>query len=441
MDCHWFNDIDRCDAKLFIPKIRIPMMKLAMTGAPAVRCVVILVALWPSSAQAIPQAEFDTLFTQLDNSDYQLRVAAERTLTGYATTHLLTGQQVRAIQTANVNLEVSRECERIFGKFVESLQSYKDIQNEIKTQQTTPPKVNPVTGLVDSAGRFVFDDAKGSFHNVSTYDNYNLLQDHYIKIDTALRAGNVAVATAELQALRDAVAALPRGAFEFNFITPNGVRGIRYYAPQILAKIDAAQGMLIQFKIDLFNGGALDDSALPQPMPVKNAGVLPLGQSTQIALSAVVTPGSLLFLSTDDDGAPALAPQGYAFVSPVSILQSGDGLEVSGPINIDIEYGSASLLGIPSDVLRDLRIVRIANGQDFLLPTSFATPDFLTGHYTPDSLGIAADQFGEFGVVAPVPEPSTTTVILFGFGLAGGLNWLRKRTPWRVPTSLSRVTI
>jgi hypothetical protein len=62
--------------------------------------------------------------------------------------------------------------------------------------------------------------------------------------------------------------------------------------------------------------------------------------------------------------------------------------------------------------LPDVQIVRIANGQDFLLPTTFASPDFLTADYFSVANAVGSDQFGEFGLVIAVPEPSTWTMLV-----------------------------
>jgi hypothetical protein len=399
------------------------MKNLATLSLFTARCAVLLLAFWPSVSLAIPQDEFDSLFNQLDDAKFPVRNAAEQKLTEYATMHTLTGAQIRTIQTANVNLEVQKRSSRIFAAFVHTLTSYKDIQKAVQTVLTAPAEVNQVTGVTTRPGRFNFDDAKGRYSNMETHNNFRLLENGYLKINTALLAGNVAAAKDAMQALRADVAALDQNAFSSNFIAPNN-GGDRLNRNDILNKIDEGLGRLGQFRLDLINGGAADDSALPVPAPVMNAGLLPLGQSAQLALSVVTSTGSLLVLTTDEDDAPALAPEGYQFVSPVFLLQAGDGLGVSGPVSISLEFGSAALLGIPDSLLSDLRIVRIANDQDFLLPTNFSSPDFLTGQYTPDSLGVSPDQFGEFAIVMPVPEPGAMTV--FGVVLMGAVLWLHK---------------
>ncbi|HEX9170495.1 MAG TPA: PEP-CTERM sorting domain-containing protein, partial [Roseiarcus sp.] len=98
-----------------------------------------------------------------------------------------------------------------------------------------------------------------------------------------------------------------------------------------------------------------------------------------------------------------------------------------GEIGISIEYGSAALLGIPSSELPDVQIVRIANGQDSLLPTTFTSPDFLTADYVPFANAVGSDQFGEFGLVIAVPEASTWSMLLAAGAMLVVARGLRRR--------------
>jgi hypothetical protein len=87
--------------------------------------------------------------------------------------------------------------------------------------------------------------------------------------------------------------------------------------------------------------------------------------------SILPAPLSLLVIDATSE-APAIAPPGYAFLGPILDLEAEDRVSVSGEIGISIECAP---LGIPSSKLPDLQILRIADGQDFLLLTTLSSPE------------------------------------------------------------------
>jgi hypothetical protein len=281
----------------------------------------------------------------------------------------------------------------------------------VGAQQTRAPTFN-FDGSINQPGRYTFDEASGSYKSPQSITNRNLLETGWAMVNEALRVGNVTAATTALQNLRAAIAALPADAFNTSFLAPdNG--GPRLNQNAVLGKIDDALNEMKAFMLDLQFFGAQNERALPPPVGIAVAGVIPLGQSLSLSLASVPAPGSLLVTSFDTaSGAPALPPPDYAFLGPIFDLEAEEGLTVSGEIGISIEYGSAALLGIPSSELPDVQIVRIANGQDFLLPTTFTSPDFLTADYFSVANAVGSDQLGEFGLVIAVPEPSTWTMLV-----------------------------
>jgi hypothetical protein len=369
-----------------------------------------------------------TLLTGLGSAMFQTRESSEETLTGLATQHLLTADQIKSIQNlvVSTDLEVQQRAGRIFAAFVQTLPSYQAIMSLVGTQQTRAPTFN-FDGSINQPGRYTFDEAGGSYKSPQSITNRNLLETGWAMVNEALRVCNVAAATTALQNLRAAIAALPADAFNTSFLAPdNG--GPRLNQNAVLGKIDDALNEMKAFMLDLQFFGAQNEPALPPPVGIAVAGVISLGQSLSLSLTSLSAPGSLLVTSFDTtSGAPALPPPDYAFLGPIFDLEAEDGLSTSGEIGISIKYGSAALPGIPSSELPDVQIVRIANGQDSLLPTTFTSPDFLTADYVPFANAVGSDQFGEFGLVIAVPEASTWSMLLAAGAMLVVARGLRRR--------------
>jgi hypothetical protein len=302
----------------------------------------------PAPALALTQQEFNALLTGLGSAMFGTRESAEETLTGLATQHLLTADQIKSIQNlvVSTDLEVQQRAGRIFAAFVQTLPSYQAIMSLVGAQQTRAPTFN-FDGSINQPGRYTFDEASGSYKSPQSITNRNLLETGWAMVNEALRVGNVAAATTALQNLRAAIAALPADAFNTSFLAPdNG--GPRLNQNAVLGKIDDALNEMKAFMLDLQFFGAQNEPALPPPVGIAVAGVIPLGQSLSLSLASVPAPGSLLVTSSDTaSGAPALPPPDYAFLGPIFDLEAEEGLTVSGEIGISIEYGSAVLPAFP----------------------------------------------------------------------------------------------
>jgi hypothetical protein len=79
----------------------------------------------PAPALALTQQEFNALLTGLGSAMFGTRESAEETLTGLATQHLLTADQIKSIQNlvVSTDLEVQQRAGRIFAAFVQTLPS------------------------------------------------------------------------------------------------------------------------------------------------------------------------------------------------------------------------------------------------------------------------------------------------------------------------------
>jgi hypothetical protein len=215
-------------------------------------------------ADALTHQEFNALLMGLDSAMIGTRAAAEQTLTGLATQHALTAGQIASLQNlaVNGNLEEQQRAGRIFAAFVQTLPSYQTIMSLVATQQTRPIVFND-DGSVSQSGHYTFDEASGLSRTTQSIANYDLLIAGWIKVDAALRVGNVAAATTALQNLRAAIAALPANAFNTSFLAPdNG--GARLNQNAVLGKIDDALNQMKAFTLDLQFFGAQNEPALPR---------------------------------------------------------------------------------------------------------------------------------------------------------------------------------
>lgn len=375
-----------------------------------------------SYAQDVPM-----LIAQLGSANFSQREAAQKQLTDLATGHRLLGQ-VQLIQDAisSPDREISRRATQIFGAFVQTLPSYQDILNAAGVQLTRPVMFNPFTGETTQDGLFRFDAAKGSFRSprFASYDTYNALAAEWAPVQQALLVGNVANAKTALQNFKNVVNNLTNANVLFLDLRDRNNQLLD--KADLLNNIDQAIQELTAFRFDLLFGGAKDDPALPFQIPVQNAGAFPLGQSISLTLTtAPASPGSLLLFGWNPQSAPSTPPPGFEYVDDdIFTLEAQDGLIAAGTIGISIEYGSLQLLGNPVEDPSALEIVRIANGQDYLLPTQLTDSDFVSAFYAPDASAPGSDQFGEFAIVEPVPEPASFSVLLTAitlFLLAGRL--------------------
>ena len=367
----------------------------------------------------IPTDDFNQLFQQLNSNQFSQREVAQKRLTDLATTAQLTGSQLQTIQDAigGGNLEVSRRATEIFGAFVESLPSYQSIVKAAQVQLTRPVLFNPaiIDDNTTQIGKFRFGDAAGSFFSPGTtsHSAFTSLSDSWLAVQEALVVGNIAEARRALRNFRTTTNMLTDVEIVNLDIEDASGRALR--RNDLLGRIDAAIQELTSFQVDLLNGGARDDSSLPVPMPIRNAGLVPLGQSLALNLGLIASPGNLALFGPDSQSARSLAPPGFEFVGHIFDLQAQDGLLVGGSIGIAIEFGDVQLVGNPVRDPRGLQIVRIANGQDFFLPTTLIDTDHVSAGYMVDPSGLAGDQFGEFSLVQVVPAPAT--LVLTGAGL------------------------
>jgi hypothetical protein len=362
--------------------------------------------------------DFNQLFHQLNSNLFSQREAAQKRLTDLATNAQLTGAQLQAIQGAigGRDLEVSRRATEIFGAFVESLPSYQNLVKAAQVQLTRPVLFNPtiVDDNTTQIGKFRFGDATGSFFSPGTtsYGAFTSLSDSWLPVQKALVVGNIAEARQALRNFRMTMNMLTDVEIVNLDIEDAGGRALR--RNDLLARIDAAIPELVSFQFDLLNGGARDDSGLPVPMPIRNAGLVSLGQSLALNLGLIVSPSSVALFGPDSQSARSLPPSGFEFVGHIFDLQAQDGLLIGGSIGIDIEFGDVQLVGNPVHDPRRLQIVRIANGQDFFLPTILIDTERVSGAYSLDPSSMAGDQFGEFALVQAVPEPATLVLAAAG---------------------------
>lgn len=361
---------------------------------------------------------FDTLFRQLDSNAFAERESAQQRLTELATGAQLTGAQIQTLQQSisSPNLEVSRRATEIFAAFVRSLPSYRMLLDTAQVQLTRPVLTDPASGDTTQDGQFRFDAANGSFRGprFTSYDTFATLEQAWLPVQQALLVGNIGKARQELRNFRAAVENLTD--FGIIVLDLKDNAGQALGKADMLDKIDAAVRGLRAFQLDLHNGGARDDSALPVPTPIRTAGLVPLGASLQLTVEQVIVPGSLLLFGPDPDSARALAPPGFEFVGHLFDMQALDGLLAGGLLGIDIQFGDLQLIGNPVRDPHALQIVRITGGQAFFLPTALTGFDRVAAHYMA-ATAAGSDQFGQFAIVQRIPEPAPLHLLPAGAAL------------------------
>ncbi|MBL8473254.1 MAG: hypothetical protein KF778_14440 [Rhodocyclaceae bacterium] len=379
---------------------------------------------WLAVAQA--PASFDALLAQLGDQNFSVREQAQRELTERATGAQLSGAQIQRLQAAisSADLEVARRSERIFGAFVHSLPSYRAMKDAAGVQLLRAVEFNPADGETTRDGRFRFDTAQGRFASprFTSNDRFLAMSAAWQEVETALLVGNAAKAQQAFDAYKTVVENFT-GLDTFNLDLRTPANDL-LDKDDMLARIAEARDLLVAFRFDLQNGGAADDSALPLPTPIRNAGIVPLGASLQLTLSELSAPGQLQLFGFDESDAPALAPPGFRFIGQLFSLQALAGLEVAGQIALDIEFGEIQLIGNPVTAPDTLQIVRIAGGQAFFLGGTLHDVDHLTATYAAAPSG--TDSFGQFAIVEAVPAAPTLWLLLAAAG-AGAGNVVRRR--------------
>jgi hypothetical protein len=165
-----------------------------------------------------------------------------------------------------------------------------------------------------------------------------------------------------------------------------------------------------------------------RPVPIKGSGMIGDTKTFEVAINGSnVTPGNVTLLGLPSDFSLAPPPVGFQFIGDIFDLSANSTLGIDGgSIEISIDYGNPDLLGLPPSEAEQFELVRFADGvyQPFSSTTNDTSTFVLYGVYDPPSLGSGLDLFGEFAVIAPIPEPRSIMLL-------SGLYCSRSDSPWQ----------
>lgn len=197
----------------------------------------------------------------------------------------------------------------------------------------------------------------------------------------------------------------------FEHLNPDGEGFLDSDRDFLLAKIQAAQQILVQLGLQLYSAINPGDTVLAALQPVTSSGAVQLGQTLALTLTNVVQPGQIETL-WPADATRLFAPRpGFETVGPAFFLQAAGGLSLAGPIGVTIDFGGPLALGEVQDAA-DLRIVRFDGRHATYLPTAAldAGAGTITAFYNASPTGNA---LGEFYLVN-TPEPSAAALMFCG---------------------------
>ncbi|MBV9157764.1 MAG: hypothetical protein JO097_15980 [Acidobacteriaceae bacterium] len=362
----------------------------------------------------LPDATFNQLVTDLNSNTFATRQAATEALTSYVDPASNTRLTVAQLQTMRslakgMNLEVARRSGQVMQTWVklnpQTVGPATDLLNGIKVKYLD---FDPVLG----EGHFMLGSIKVGY-DLGGIKFRDAINSQYWRASNELYGGYTDNVVPQLRGLRTIVNNLTDQDLKSLYFTQNGNQ---IQKADVLKQLDKA----IQSGSDLINkinGSIGDPTPGPAPkVPVNGSGMIDTGKTFQLAVNSnVIVPGNLNFLDLPSDLSIADPPAGFSFFGQVFVLSADDSLAISGgSVSVFLEYGDPALQGLPTSLAQQLQLVHFANGLYVPLTSEFNDLGAFVfqGSYAPPSIGLSADQFGEFALVYPIPEPSSLTMIL-----------------------------
>jgi hypothetical protein len=330
------------------------------------------------------------LLQKLGNSSFRIRENATRDLANALLGQQLTLAQIQDVRrSANgeglgTDPEIRRRSRDVFSRYVRrveaSLPLFK-IQILLDGNSSLNYRFGPYTGLLNR-------------NNAQEVQDFNRLQDLARAAQNALTSGDVPTAQARLTELKTFLSGL----------TATRYSGLGLYQGGGVPLPQAAAATQVQQAIDQLpqsatniQGAAGSPPTAPAPkiqihIPTSGPATPATGSSFRLIIDTVVTAGEVDLASySEDETRRLLAVAGYEAVSPVYDIVTDGVVQISGQVQVGIQYSDGlldTLLSNPGE----LQIARVANGEVQILPT--VLNDLLSGvlwaSYTVPSPGSAS---------------------------------------------------
>jgi hypothetical protein len=324
----------------------------------------ITIPLLPALVETIDSLD---LLQKLGNSSFRVREDATRDLANALLGQQLTLAQIQDVRHAangeglGTDPEIRRRSRDVFSRYVrrveESLPLFK-IQILLDGNTSLSYEFGPYTGLLNRT-------------NAQEVQDFNKLQDLARAAQNALTSGDVPTAQARLTELKTFLLGL----------TATRYSGLGLYQGGSVPLPQATAASQVQQAIDQLpqsateiQGAAGSPPTAPAPkipiqIPTSGPAIPATGSSFRLVIDNVLTPGEVDLTSySEDETRRLLAVAGYQAVSPVYDIVTDGVVQISGEVQVGIQYSDGlldTLLSNPGE----LQIARVANGEVQILPT------------------------------------------------------------------------
>jgi hypothetical protein len=389
--------------------------------------LVVVFAFAPGFAGVACADEFDELLAKLADEEQVVREDAEKQLLKKVRAGALTREQVAKLQSAALQTEdqeVRSRASRLFANFVTGSTSGSTILDKTRVQVSDYQRAG-------QKFTFTFDDSvRGGVTDDAGKALFNDLQEKSKAVKDAVLRGDAAAAGAALAELETFVTNLDDAQFASLNLKEGPNDDVPVTKAKVLQLIREAKETIPTFRDDIQRKGGNPAPPPPGKKRVELPGLIDLGPTFRFGIAEVISPGALDVSFPPVVEALALPPAGLEFVGHLVSLVPDDALIVSGTVLVGIEYGELQLIGHRVRSPDLLQLLRFADGEFQLLALvdNDLTNHVLFASYVTSAGDAGTNQFGQFAIVQPVPEPPLFVLALVSGIALIGVSGCRRRS-------------